>query len=270
MSFDSRSLLRRLQELQLQIAATPQQGESLRAALDGHDLGEAICATMDAERHVLAMAATIADILAQVVPADHLGAVESLSELVFRAVRMVVLTELSMLREVVCEASKRGKLRPLTWGRFRGIDHLTSEMRDEIHRITHQWIAYREMEGVERVTYRAALRAAHQSMRQLGNASEATRFLHEGRTRADWPALREVCSRIWVALTIRINADPDRPLLVHEMRAIATLLLSTELAPTEPAPNSAVIEEAEAGGEATPALPLNPPPAAAPDKAGTR
>jgi hypothetical protein len=101
MSFDSRSLLRRLQELQLQIAATPQHGESLRGALDGHDLGEAICATIDAERHVLAMAATIADIQAQVVPTDDLGAVESLSELVFRAVRMVVLTELSMLREVV-------------------------------------------------------------------------------------------------------------------------------------------------------------------------
>jgi hypothetical protein len=98
MSFDSRALLRRLQELQLQIAATPQHGESLRAALDGCDLGEAICATIDAERHVLAMAASTADIQAQVVPTDDLGAVESLSELVLRAVRMVVLTESSMLR----------------------------------------------------------------------------------------------------------------------------------------------------------------------------
>src|SRR6266571_1101736 len=95
MNFDSPSVLRQLRELQQQVIQALPLGESLAAALDSHDRHEAGCEAIDARRHVLAMVRTAADLRAQVVPADGLGAaLGSLSELVLRAVRMLVLREL--------------------------------------------------------------------------------------------------------------------------------------------------------------------------------
>lgn len=41
------------------------------------------------------------------------------------------------------------------------------------------------------------------------------RFLWEGRHRTDWPALQALCTRISTALTVRLDVDPDRPLVVY-------------------------------------------------------
>jgi hypothetical protein len=71
------------------------------------------------------------------------------------------------------------------------------------------------MQRVDRASYRAALRAAHASIRELGTRSEVARFLREGLTRTEWPALKEVCADMLAALAIRIDVDPDLPLLVH-------------------------------------------------------
>ena len=213
MSFNSASLIQLLQELGQQIAAASQHRQSLASALARRDLGEVRRTKIEAECLVLGMTITTGHIKARVVPADGLGDVlESLSELVLRAVRLVLLTELNALRDVVSESSAHRRPPALCPEPFRTINGC---LRKELHRISCQWGAYRGMQGVERAAYRAALRAAHASMRELGDASVAARALREGLTCTDWPELQEVCERMLAALAIRIDIDPDTPLLLH-------------------------------------------------------
>jgi hypothetical protein len=172
---------------------------------------------IDAERHVRAMAVTADHIKAQVVPADGLGLVlESLSELALRGVRMVVLAELDQLRDLAWTRSKRGRSRPMFWGRFWGVEDLVVSVRTELDRVTNPWRACRDLPGSDRAAYRGALRAAHAAMRKLGDASELSGFLRDGQTRNNWPALQSLCGRMRIALTIRLDVDPDLPLLVME------------------------------------------------------
>jgi hypothetical protein len=210
MIFHSPSLIQRLQELQQQVADAPSYGESLRAAWEEHDIRAVVCTTIDAERHFRAMRVTTARIKAQVVPADGLGDIpELLSELVFRAVRIVLLAELGTLRDVVCEPSARSRLPALLRKPLRSIEDLTSCPRDEIHRITHRWSASRYKQDIERAAYRAALREVHASMRELGHTSHFARFLREESRHTGWPALEEVCVRMSAAFAIRIDVDLD-------------------------------------------------------------
>src|SRR3954467_12714147 len=71
------------------------------------------------------------------------------------------------------------------------------------------------MQDADRAAYRAALGVAHASMRALGSTSVAARFLWEGVRCTDWPAVHQGCSRILAVLTLRIDIDPDLPILVH-------------------------------------------------------
>jgi hypothetical protein len=215
MSLESTSLLQRLKELEQQVEDVPRVAEALRQAMNGYDVGNYFRATLDAERHVRAMARTTAHLKAQVVAADPLGAkVESLSELVLRAVRLIVLGDLIQLRDVTCSPSACGRSVALFRGPLACMDDLAAVVCAELHRITRLWDGYRGVRGAERTAYRAALRSAHAAMRQLGRASDFARFLCEGRARTEWPALCEVCARTLAALTIDIDTDPDLPLLV--------------------------------------------------------
>jgi hypothetical protein len=216
MTLNSPFLIQRLQELQQNIADAPRCVESLREALARQELGAVVRARMDAERHLRHLETIAGQIKAQVVPADDLGeALESLSELALRAVRMVLLAELNTLRKVVSEPAARGRSRALFQGAFRCVDDLASALCDELLRVTDEWRAYRGVRGVDRATFRAALRNAHASMRELGTTSEVARFLREGFIRKDWPELSDVCARMLAALMIRIDIDPDLPLLVR-------------------------------------------------------
>jgi hypothetical protein len=210
MIFHSPSLIQRLQELQQQIADAPRYGESLWEAREKHDIRAVVCTTIDAERHLRAIRVTICHIKAQVVPTDGLGDMpELLSELLFRAVRMVLLAELTTLRDVLCEPSARARWRELLQEPLRSIDDLTSCPREELHRITHEWSESRYKQGIERAAYRAALREVGASMRELGNTSHFARFLREESSRTDWPRLKEVCARMKAAFAIRIDVDLD-------------------------------------------------------------
>src|SRR4051794_7959104 len=162
------------------------------------------------------MAIATAQLKARVVSADDLGAaLESLSELALRAARLVVFAELATLRALVDTLPEVAPPRRLSWGRFWGIDDLTVCVRAELDQITASWRALRSQADSERPAYRAALHAAHASMRALGTASEFARFLWEGRSRTDWPPLQTTCDHMSIALTLRIDVEPDRPLLVY-------------------------------------------------------
>lgn len=213
MTFDSLSILSHLQALERHLAETPRLDQALRTARAGGDRHAAQRAAAQAERHVRAMAITAGQLQVDVLPAGDLGpALESLSELALRAARIVVLAELDTLRELVRE---HGSSRPLSWGRFRGIEDLTAFVRAELDRIATHWRSNHTRSRTERPAYRAALHAAHAAMRKLGTASEVARFLWEGRRRTDWPALCALCIRISAVLTLRIDVEPDLPLVIH-------------------------------------------------------
>jgi hypothetical protein len=160
------------------------------------------------------MVITTGRIKAQVVPADGLGiALESVSELGLRAARRVVLAELDTLREVTSNRCEHGRSRAPSWAPFDGIEDLTAYACGALDGITGQWCGYRDLAAVDRDEYRAALGEAHAAMRQL-SASKFAHFLYKGQLRT--PALEAACGRMRAALRIRIDVDPDLPLLVFE------------------------------------------------------
>ena len=217
MTFDTMAVIGQLQDLEQQIAATPRYVDSLQRAFVRGDRADILCNLVDSERHLRAMATTTASIRVQVVQVDGLdGMLESLAELVLRAVRVVLLAELDVLRGLARGAAARGRSTRLFGGRFQSIDDLASFVHAELDRITRMWS--RDRPWVDREAFRAALRAAAGAMRHLGEVPELSRFLQEGAVRSDWPALVAVCRRTRAVLDIRIVAEPDQPLLIHTHR----------------------------------------------------
>lgn len=219
MTFDSIAVIGQLQDLEQQIAATPQYRDSLQHAFAGGEGADILCNLVHSERHVRAMATTTACIRDQVVSMDGLdGTPESLAELVLRAVRMVLLTELDALQYLVRGAAVRGRSTRLFDGRFQSFDELALFLRAELDRVTRMWRRDHDRPWVDRLAFRAALRAAAQAMRHLGEVPELSRFLRDWAGRSDWPALLGICGRMRAALGIQIAVEPDQPLLIQPHR----------------------------------------------------
>jgi hypothetical protein len=201
MTFDSASLLLRLQALRQQIAASPRHRTALREPRKGADRFSPVYAAIAAEHHARSMIVTTERIKARVVPSDGLGdALESLSELVLRAVRMVVLAELGTLGEFVSAS-------PPAAG-------LVLSARAELNRITDKWLGSRDTASVDRAVYRSALREAHAAIQELGTTSDFASFLDSGLNRSNSPSFQAACARTLVALTVSINVEPDAPVVV--------------------------------------------------------
>ena len=140
MTLDSSSLLLRLQALRQQLAASRGLRTAQREASDRADGSAALCAALDAERHAHTMAVTTERLRARVVPADGLGdALASTSELVLRAVRIVVLTELGALRAFVSDSPQEMDL--------------VISAEAELNRITERWHSCRGTAAVDRDRY---------------------------------------------------------------------------------------------------------------------
>jgi hypothetical protein len=215
MTFHSPSLVRHLRDLEQQIASAPQLAQALQAATPPLWAASGVATYVAAKRLVETMAVTTGHISAQVVPGDQLGVeIESLSELVLRASRMVVLAELAALGEVVSEPCARDRRGGLLLGRFELVEDWICYVARAVNGIAQGWLCYRGARGAERAAYRAALRTAHEAMRWLGEASDAAPFLRQAVAHTSWPALQEVSSRILIALTVQINVEPDEPILV--------------------------------------------------------
>jgi hypothetical protein len=219
MTFSSPSLIQHLQELAQQITAASQLTEALSAAFRGNRIADAFATRQQVDHHVCAMAATVGHLKAQVVPGDGLGAaLESISELVLRTQRRIVLDELDALAEIACEPSTRSRLTALAFSPFVQFEDWISYVGHEVNGCAQAWIDYRG-HADERTAYRAALRKAHAAMRCLAERSKATPFLLDAAVRTDWPALQAPCSRISVALTMPIAVEPDMPVIVIAARS---------------------------------------------------
>jgi uncharacterized membrane protein len=216
MHCNSSALIQQLQQFEQQIADVPRYQAALHQAVAEHNLGAFACAKLSTEHHFFALAVTTGQLRVQVVPADGLGdALDSLSELVLRAVRMVLLADSLVLRDVLGSLTARHRSSTLLPEPYRTVDDLISGLHEELDRITGRWKAYHDVPGVDRTAYRAALRTAHASMRELASDSRAARFLQAGLRRTEWPELQDVCGRMEAALALQIDIEPDTPLLVH-------------------------------------------------------
>jgi hypothetical protein len=219
MTFSSSSLIRYLQDLARQITAAAQHVEALHSAFRGENVAHAFATHLEADRHVCAMAATVGYIKTQVVPNDGLGAVvESISELVLRAQRRIVLSELDTLRDIAGEPPTRNRATALAFSPFERLEDWIAYVDYEVNGSVQGWIDFRG-QADERAAYRAALREAHAGMRRLAECSKATPFLLDAVVRSDWPSLQSPCTRISVALTIPIEVDPDMPVVVIASRS---------------------------------------------------
>lgn len=219
MTFDSFYVLAQLQDLERQIAETPRQIEPFRIAYLHEDRPDILCNRVDSKRLLSALAATTARLHARIVATDGLCTnVELLPELVLRAVRMVLLTELAALRDLVGSSAPHERGRTATRSRFRYLHDLMVFVHEELDRITRTWSGHRDRPWADRRAFRAALYAAAQAMQQLGRVPDLAHFLREGSVRDDWPELAAICTRMRAALDIRIAVQPDRPLLMQAQR----------------------------------------------------
>ena len=213
MMLSSVPLLEHLQALAQQIAASPKQTAALVAALQGQSAARALATRLEASRQVCAMATTVGYLKAQVVPYDGLGtAVDSISELILRGQRSIVLAELDALRDLAADASTSGQWFALAFSPFAEVSDWISYVGHEVNGIAQWWLDYRG-QADDRAEYRAALGKAHAAMRALAYRSKATPFLLEASVRADWPELQAPCSRISAALAIPIDIDLAMPVL---------------------------------------------------------
>jgi hypothetical protein len=215
-------VVRQLQVLQRQLAAVPRLRDALEEACAGGNRRATQHAAAQADRHIRDMALTTAHLRVHVVGADDLGvALESLSELALRAARLVVFTDLEVLRALARASPGAAYLVPVSSGRSWGIKDMTVCVHAVIDHITASWRAYCGQAQTERPAYRAALHAAHAAMWQLGTTSEFARFLWQGRQRFDQPQLQAACDRMSIALTCRIDIEPDGALVAYEPRSTA-------------------------------------------------
>ena len=211
------SLTRNLQELATQITEAPALLNEIRAAAHQPDLERLKQAKLRGHRHITAIAMTTRRIRDGVIGVDDLGSsLESLSELALRAVRLVVLNELAILRELWGGLDALGGHHmsiEQEAGSFAAVDVWLREALDDI---TRGWCRCRGTPNRDRAAYRSALRLGHRATRALAGDPEVARFLDAGITCVDWPALRESCTRLRDALLVRIDVEPDAALLDHD------------------------------------------------------
>lgn len=218
MTFDSSALISDLCQLEQQIAKTPRHVDACFAMSNNGNQAMLHCAHLEADVHLRALVATTHRIKGQVVPQDGLGrALGSISELVLRGQRRIVLTELDALRDLASGTCAHDRMKSLALGPFEQFEDWLSYVAHEVNGFSQWWIDYREHSAKEREAYRVALRNAHAAMRKLAETSKATPFLRDAVAATDWPALQAPCSRISVALSIQIDVDPDQPLLVFPL-----------------------------------------------------
>lgn len=196
MTFDSAMAVHQLQKLERQVARDPRDRRASR-------------------RHASLRAMELTtDRLKALLLDDDLGiAVRSLSELVIRIACRVVLAELGALGPLARVLSEDARLPPISWGRFHGPEDLTTRVRADLARIVEPCLT--RWEQNDRPAYRATLHAVQIAMLRFATVSEFARFLWEGRDRDDLPPLQASCARMAIAMTVRIDTEPDEQVVVY-------------------------------------------------------
>jgi hypothetical protein len=208
----SEVVVRTLQELELQVAAFRDRAAALAKAFSRGDIPMVVRGTGEAGRGLDSIAASMMSLKREVLPQDGLGdTMDSLAELVTRAVRLVVLVQLGDLRDVFRDPVANARARTLFTGRFRDIEDVIAFVHGELDRIDGTWTRYRSggeqamaIDG-NRVLYRAVIGAAQRAVRAIGADPDFVHFLREGATCVDRPTVCRGCTQIIAALNIKID-----------------------------------------------------------------
>jgi hypothetical protein len=203
-----------LQGLEQQIATFRRHAGELATAVEGGDFALALRATEAACHQFETITTTTMSLMEQVVPVDRLGhTMDSLGELVVRAVQLVAAAQVSDLQRAIRGPAVE-RAAAMFGGRFRNIDDVASFVHDEFSRINGIWIRYRsggEQAGasVNRVVYRAAIRVAQHEVRSLGDDPDLARFLRRGLAEIEWPDVYRPCALVVAALKVHIDTKTD-------------------------------------------------------------
>lgn len=223
MRFQSSVVVEALQGLERQFGTPRGYLAQVASLVSGGQFEAAREATDKVLRALDVVIATKVRLHANVVPVDDLGqSVESLGELAFRARRMVIVTQLNHLCDVLREPAAQERARCWFVGRFQGIGDVATFFRDELSRINRMWTQYREghehaagISSTNRaILYRASVRAAQGALRDLGEHPDLAYILRAGFAVDDWPEVHTAFAEIVAALAVQIDVESGRQLFV--------------------------------------------------------
>ncbi|TMQ19711.1 MAG: hypothetical protein E6J90_17425 [Deltaproteobacteria bacterium] len=219
MPFQSRVVVEALQALERQLAVHRDPLAQVATALSVGHFAPALQAA-EKLRDALAIVVSLYQRLyANVVPVDEMGStVESVGELALRARRMVILTQLGRLRDLLREPKAGERARGWFVGDFASIDDVTAFFADQFAQINQIWVQYRQthpgaagISSTDRITlYRASVRVAQSALRELRNHPDLAYLLRAGLDAADWPDVLSACSEIVVALAVEVDVKSGR------------------------------------------------------------
>jgi len=218
MKFQSGVVLETLQGLEQQLAAHRSHLAQMASSLSG-GLYAAALEAADKLRDALGLVVAMYQRLhANVVPADDLGEVESIDELALRARRMVIVTQLSRLRDVLADPAAEDRAYGWFVGRFEGIDDVTAYFDEQFSKINGIWMQYRHSHALgtgmstnDRVTlYHAAVRVAQQALADLKDDPDLAYFRRAGIAMTNWPEVHTAFREIDAALAVQIDMESGR------------------------------------------------------------
>jgi hypothetical protein len=158
---------------------------------------------------VSAIDSVLVDLGRQVVDNDDLGAsVGSEEELVFRAARLIVKTQLGRIEQAihtVLGSRSPDAVCTDAWDRLLEAIPLA---RKELRRITGAWRLHRcaEPEATD------AVRTAISELRAMAEVPEVKRLLDRGWLSTRWPEIAAACGQILVALHVQVDLEGARML----------------------------------------------------------
>jgi hypothetical protein len=230
MRFQSSVVMEVLQRLEREFGAPRGHVAQVAADLSGGRIKPARDAADQLLRSLDLVVAMTTRLHANVIPIDELGATnESTGELALRARRMVILTQLGQLRDVLREPAAEQRARPWFVGQFASIHDVATFFHDELHKINGIWTRYRAnhpdaagMSKADRATlYRVAVRVAQRALHELQDQPDVAYFLRVGLAADDWADVHTPLSEIAAALAVQIDVESGRTPVVPRPPSMA-------------------------------------------------
>lgn len=207
-SFDSWQVVQMLRALEQQTLTTPERIKDIGVALIKGERAELLCCLVDGEL-LLGQIATLARQIETLIALDGLGASESIAELVFRTLRMVLFRELDTLAELLSDSQVKERTQAIFFGKFHTMRDVASYAHKVLDRPTNKWLREREVLPAGSMACRSLLRSAELAMRALGKSPDLLTLLDKGMACVQVPAVVTTCSCIQAALNVRIDVPTD-------------------------------------------------------------
>jgi hypothetical protein len=218
MKFQSGVVVDTLIALERQLADHREPLTRMIAELTSHRYAPALEAA-EKVRYSLAILVTLYHRLhANVVLADGMGPVESVGELALRGRRMVILTELGHLRDLLCDCDADARARGWFVGQFQNIDDVLAYAQVELAKIVaicarqpQRLVAEAPASANRTALYYSTVGVAQRALSDLRDDPDFAYFLRTGHMTAGWPEAAAAFRRIDAALAVHIDVESIGP-----------------------------------------------------------